>query len=329
MTSLIVPLTRQFFLPFLPIAAWLIFFYGCQFISGEYRPPIWVRVLPALENILYGANLSNILSAHKNTFLNILAWLPYGIFHFGAPFVCSGLMFLFGPPGTVPVFARAFGYMNVVGVILQLLFPCSPPWYENAYGLAPADYSMRGSPAGLRAIDELFGVDMYTSTFTAAPVVFGAFPSLHSGCATIEAIFMAHTFPRLRPLFIFYVSWLWWSTMYLNHHYAVDLVAGSIISITIYYMYRQFLPRLQQGKLMRWDYDYVEYGEPEDHAYGLADFDDYNPHLHGDSDEWTIGSSSSFASSSRDPSVGIRSPTTESWDGDTVASSSDTEYQKG
>jgi len=28
--SLLMPITRQFFLPFLPVAGWLIFFYGCQ-----------------------------------------------------------------------------------------------------------------------------------------------------------------------------------------------------------------------------------------------------------------------------------------------------------
>ena len=28
--SLLLPITRQFFLPFLPIAAWLTFFYACQ-----------------------------------------------------------------------------------------------------------------------------------------------------------------------------------------------------------------------------------------------------------------------------------------------------------
>ena len=28
--SLLLPITRQFFLPFLPIAAWLVFFYSCQ-----------------------------------------------------------------------------------------------------------------------------------------------------------------------------------------------------------------------------------------------------------------------------------------------------------
>lgn len=330
LTSLVIPLTRQFFLPFLPIAGYLLFFYACQFISGEYRPPVWVRVLPALENILYGANLSNILSAHKNTLLNVLAWIPYGLCHFGAPFVVGGLIFLFGPPGITPVFGRAFGYMNIIGVATQLFVPCSAPWYENMYGLAPADYSMPGSPAGLRAIDELLGVDLYTSGFTASPMVFGAFPSLHSADGTIEALFMAYTFPKLRPLFVFYVCWLWWSTMYLSHHYAVDLVAGSFIAITMYYIFRRWMPRLQPGKMFRWDYDYVEYGQEfkEPYAYGLADWDDMQPGLHGDSDEWTIASGSSFSGGSRAPSAGMRSPTTEEWEGDTLASSSDNEYQK-
>ncbi|KAF2721041.1 aureobasidin resistance protein Aur1 [Polychaeton citri CBS 116435] len=335
MLSLILPITRQFFLPALPVFGWLIFFYSCQFISGEYRPPIWVRVLPALENILYGANLSNILSAHQSTFLSVMGWLPYGITHFGAPVVCSGLMFIFGPPGTTPVFAKTFGYMNITGVLIQLCFPCSPPWYENKYGLAPANYSMSGSPAGLRAIDVLFGIDLYTTTFTASPMVFGAFPSLHSGSATIEALFMSHTFPKLQPLFLVYTLWLWWSTMYLSHHYAVDLVAGSIISITYYMIARgSFLPRMQPGKMFRWDYDYIEKGEPsleEQFFYnGLGDLDEYHPALAGDSDEWTIGSSSSFSTSSRSPSTGMRSPVAndESWEGDTLASSSDNEYTK-
>lgn len=332
MTSLVIPVTRQFFLPFLPIAGWLILFYACQFIPPDYRPGIWVRLLPAMENILYGANLSNILAAHKNAVLDVLAWLPYGILHFGAPFVCSGLMFIFGPPGTTPTFARSFGYMNMAGVMIQILFPCSAPWYENMYGLAPANYSIPGSPAGLAAIDKLFGIDLYTSTFTASPLVFGAFPSLHSANATLEALFMSHTFPRLRPLFILYTLWMWYATMYLSHHYAVDLVGGSIIAAVAYFIAKgSHLPRLQPGKMFRWDYDYVERGEEKDaYAYGMNDMDEYELALRGDSDEWTIGSSSSFSSSSREPSTGMRSPVTDndSLDGDTLASGSDNEYQK-
>lgn len=256
-----------------------------------------MRVLPALENIFYGANLSNILSAHQHIVLDILAWLPYGIMHFGAPAVVSLILFIFGPPGMTPIFARSYGYMNIVGVSIQFLFPCSPPWYENLYGLAPAHYGMLGSPGGLARIDQLFGIDLYTTGFTTAPVPFGAFPSLHAGSATFEALFLSLVFPRLRPLFIIYTAWLWWATMYLSHHYAVDVIAGAILAALSYYYARaKFVPRVQLDKMFRWDYDYVEIGESatDPYAYGLATF---NNDFELDSDDWAASSSSISSSS--------------------------------
>ena len=313
--------------------------YTCRFIPSSWRPPIWVRVLPALENIFYGANLSNILSAHTNTFLSVMAWLPYGIIHFGAPAVCSIIIFIFAAPGTLPMFARSFGWMNLMGVAIQLTFPCSPPWYEKKYGLAPANYSMQGSPAGLAAIDDLFGIALYTPGFTGSPMVFGAFPSLHAGSAVMEALFMSFVFPKLTPVFIMYTLWLWWATMYLSHHYAVDLVGGSLrkfsdshrlssisaenypVSGVIFFIVKsKFLPRQQYDKMFRWDYDYIEVGEDPlvEKGYSLAGMDD-SPL---DAEEWSIGSSSSV-------SPGSRSPTdeTHSWEGETLASQSDNEVQ--
>ncbi|CAG8951730.1 hypothetical protein HYFRA_00005530 [Hymenoscyphus fraxineus] len=318
MLALLMPITRQFFLPALPILSWVFLFFNARFIPAEYRPHIWVKVLPALENILYGANLSNILSAHQNAVLDVLAWLPYGILHFGGPFIWAILMFLFAPPGTINVYGRTFGYLNIVGVIIQLIFPCSAPWYENMYGLAPANYSMEGSPAGLARIDKLFGVDMYTTNFTASPLVFGAFPSLHSGNAVLEALFMSHCFPKLRPLVIGYAMWMWWATMYLSHHYAVDLVAGGFLAAIAFYIAKtNFLPRIQDDKFFRWDYDYVELGDAptvDGYEYGLTVLD---RDFHNDSsDEWTVGSSSSVSSGSRSPV----DETGSSWEGETLAS---------
>ena len=187
--------------------------------------------------------------------------------------------------------------MNVIGVVTQVLFPCAAPWYENKYGLAPANYSMQGSPAGLARIDKLFGIDLYTSGFTASPMVFGAFPSLHAADATIEALFLSHVFPKLTPLWATYVVWLWWATMYLSHHYAVDLVAGSMLAgIVFFFAKSSFLPRLQPGKRFRWDYDFIEVGDAPS-EYGLVALEGSHP----DSDEWTIGSSSSVSSGSLSP----------------------------
>jgi membrane-associated phospholipid phosphatase len=277
---------------------------------------------------MYGANLSNILSEHTHAVLDVIAWVPYGLGHFALPLVCSIFMFLFAAPGTTPVFARAFGYMSMLGVTIQLIFPCTPPWYEKLHGLEPAHYGMEGSPAGLRRIDELLGVDMYTTSFTTAPVPFGAFPSLHAADAILEALFMQYCFPRFRPFFVFYAVWISWSTMYLNHHYAVDLVGGGIFAAVAYYLARtKFLPRPQLDKSTRWEYEYVERGDrpraaavDEEHGYGLGLLQQHRRPGTSDSDEWTLGSSSSFDSISRGDTLcgsssstpGILSPTTPS-----------------
>ncbi|KTW27268.1 hypothetical protein T552_02251 [Pneumocystis carinii B80] len=257
---LIFPITRMFFRPFLPIVSWLILFYACRFIPSSMRPHIWISILPTLENILYGVRLSSLLSNHTHFFLDILAWIPYGIIHFGAPFITAIVIYLSSPPGTLPVFAKCFGYLNLIGVIIQLVFPCSPPWYESLYGSQLANYSMGGSAGGLARIDSFFGTKVYTSIFPASPLVFGAFPSLHSGHATLEALFLSCIFPKTTPYFVIYVLWLWWCTMYLTHHYFIDLIGGSCLAVFIFYIANyNYSSHIYSRNLFRWDYHNVIY----------------------------------------------------------------------
>lgn len=77
----------------------------------------------------------------------------------------------------------------------------------------PANYLMKGSPGGLARIDAIFGGHGYSNTFSNAPVPFGAFPSLHAGCATLEGLALSHFFPKSRPFIWAYVFVLYWSTM--------------------------------------------------------------------------------------------------------------------
>ncbi|KAI5957704.1 AUR1 [Candida theae] len=258
LTILSVPATSQFFLPALPILTWLGFYFTSSKIPHSWKPAISVKVLPAMETILYGDDLSNVLATITNRGLDILAWLPYGLTHFGAPFVVAAIMFFFAPPTSLRSFGFAFGYMNLFGVMIQLMFPAAPPWYKNLYGLQPANYTMHGSPGGLGRIDELLGVDMYTTGFSNSPVIFGAFPSLHSGCCIMEVLFMCWLFPRLKILWVFYASWLWWSTMYLTHHYFVDLTGGAVLSLVVFEFVKfKYLPKA--NKRCRWSYTELEY----------------------------------------------------------------------
>jgi hypothetical protein len=88
------------------------------------------------------------------------------------------------------------------------------------------------------------------------------------------------------------------------------------------------LPRPQADKEFRWDYDYVEIGDPADGAgYSMLDiYEEFQPQ--SDSDDWASGSSSSYSTGGRSP-MGAHSPVDTDaqslWDGDTVAS--DTEQR--
>lgn len=242
--ALLVPLTSQFFLPATPVFSWLLTYYSNRFTPATWRPPISVSLLPTLESVLYGANISDILTRFTHPILDIIAWLPYGLIHFVFPFVVAAFLFLFRSPQSLHLWARTFGYMNLSGVLIQLIFPCSPPWYELIHGLTPANYGMKGSPGGLARIDALFHSQAYTIGFTNSPLVFGAFPSLHSGIATLEAFFLSHFFPQSTRYVWAYAGVLYWATMYLTHHYLIDVVGGACLATAFFYF---FLPDEMKG----------------------------------------------------------------------------------
>ncbi|KAG6897404.1 hypothetical protein C0992_001911 [Termitomyces sp. T32_za158] len=242
--ALLVPFTSQFFLPATPVFMWLITYYSSRFIPTPWRPDISVSLLPTLESVLYGANISDILTRFTHPILDILAWLPYGVGHFSIPFFVAAFLWLFRSKESLHLWARTFGYLNFTGVIIQILFPCSAPWYEIIHGLTPANYTMKGSPGGLARIDYLLGTNAYTVGFSNAPVVFGAFPSLHAACATIEALFMSHFFPQTTRYVWIYTGVLYWATMYLTHHYLIDVVFGACLAIAFFYL---FLPDNLRG----------------------------------------------------------------------------------
>lgn len=235
-TALLIPFTSQFFLPAGPIFLYLLSFFSSKYIPKEYRPTPSVVLLPTLESVLYGANVSDILTRFTHPILDLLAWVPYGVGHYIIPFIVAAFIWLFRPKEALHFWASAFGYMNLTGVLIQLVFPCAAPWYELIYGLTPADYTIRGSPGGLARIDRLFHSNGYTAAFSNSPLVFGAFPSLHAGAATMEALFISHFFPQTTKYVFSYAAVLYWATMYLTHHYLVDVVGGSCLAVAFFYL---------------------------------------------------------------------------------------------
>ena len=103
-----------------------------------------------------------------------------------------------------------------LGYLLYVIFPAAPP---RLVLVAQFTKNLRGYPVGFGALSaEAFSLLPTDSR--------AAFPSLHTAASTL-ALFYAWRYAR-RLFFVLlpFVLGLWLSTIYLRHHYFVDLVGG-------------------------------------------------------------------------------------------------------
>ena len=104
--------------PATPFFACLITFYTCRFIPPSWRPAIFVSLLPTLEAVPYATNILGEDVGFTHPSLDIISWIPYGIGHFPIPFVVATFLWLFCTNQALHFWARSFGNMNMVGVII-------------------------------------------------------------------------------------------------------------------------------------------------------------------------------------------------------------------
>lgn len=295
---------------FLPILLWICTFKNARLIPASIRPAIHVNLLPQWEHAVFetaiGFAATTGLLAVAGTLVgglriaiplalvplvlntlytqclpltaakDVLAWLPYGVLHFVSPFLTAAWLWFMAVPGLLGVYGRAFGTQNIIGVLVHLLLPTAAPWYssdEYGYGMPPqpGNYSLPGSAAGLKRVDAVLGTHIYTHAFHASPLVFGAFPSLHSAFACMNFLFVARTaayavgkngggktvgspvskflsaLPSRAALLVgAFVCWQWWATMYLLHHWRIDLLGGLLLSGPVFLIYLPFIRRYER-----------------------------------------------------------------------------------
>jgi membrane-associated phospholipid phosphatase len=122
-----------------------------------------------------------------------------------------------------PEFRRAtFGVITCffLGYALYVIFPAAPPRLVLVYQFTK---NLRGYPVGFSTLS--------AGAFSLLPVDSrAAFPSLHTAASTAALVY---AWRHVRPWFwvlVPFVIGLWASTIYLRHHYFVDLVAGWLLA---------------------------------------------------------------------------------------------------
>jgi hypothetical protein len=151
--------------------------------------------------------------------------------------------------------ARQFGWAFLtlnVGFITYYVFPAAPPWYVAAHGFGPPDFTVLASPAAAIRWDQLTGIHYFEGFYGRSADIFGAIPSLH--VATPFLVFLYGTLMKKRwfnvVAFAFYVL-VCFSAIYLQHHYVLDITAGTAYAALTFAGQRWVSARLLQRRTSR------------------------------------------------------------------------------
>ena len=257
-------ITRKFIVGFtIFVGYWIIFDYMKAFPNYNYAP-VHIADLYNTEKHLFGININGtILTPNEywryngSTALNIMAgifylcWIPVPMGFAIFMFFKSRRQFL--------LFLSTFVVVNFVGFVVYYTFPAAPPWYIQYHGFTFLPHTP-GNTAGLAKFDAYFNVSIFKSIYSKGSNVFAAMPSLHSAYPIIVLYYgIKNKLGWVNLLFATVTAGIWFSAVYLSHHYILDVLAGitcAAIGISLFNLllsrssgFKRFIDRYERAIL--------------------------------------------------------------------------------
>ena len=174
--------------------------------------------------------------AHEGTWIrtvfDLASALAYAL-HFVSPLMLGWFFWhTLNERRTYYICVYAFTVLNVMALITFMVYPAAPPWYVYQHGFGQPSTAMLDSAGGLVNFDKIVGKRLFVSFYnTFNSNLFAAIPSLHSGYPTTIALTLWWRLRGRAWLFVGYPLLAWFAAVYLNHHYIIDLVIGSLYAV--------------------------------------------------------------------------------------------------
>ncbi len=150
-------------------------------------------------------------------------------------------------------FLWGFLVLNIGMFAINLFFPVAPPWFVSQFGYAQPTSDVIGYAAGLGRIDELLGINYFAGIYSKSSYVYGAMPSGHTAYAVWFALNLRGT--KARTLGWLYAGIMAFFAIYLNHHYMLDVLAGTTLAVSVFFLFRstplRHFPCMVQAWLQR------------------------------------------------------------------------------
>lgn len=144
-------------------------------------------------------------------------------------------------------FTLAFLIMTYAAFAFFLFFPAAPPWFAERYGYLDGVQWPAGQALQAMVPQQYNNFDTYKIWDDVSGNAVAAMPSLHASFPWLVLLFAVKFYGRRGLLFLPYSPILWFSIVYLGHHWVVDVVAG-VAWATVCFVFIQFVwPLVARG----------------------------------------------------------------------------------
>jgi membrane-associated phospholipid phosphatase len=177
---------------------------------------------------------------HRSSVADLLCAIPYGTFLL---FTLAYAIFLFFRDRLAELrFVWSFFTVNLMGYVTYHLFPAAPPWYLHAHGCTIDLATAPHEGPHLANVDEMLHLSFFARMYARSSDVFGAVPSLHAAYPMLMVLvgFPLHRWPVRLALAGFYL-WTCFSAVYLDHHWVIDVLLGSVYAVLATLIVRRFV----------------------------------------------------------------------------------------
>ena len=128
---------------------------------------------------------------------------------------------------------RAFAVLHSFGILIYIILPVAPPWWVSLHGLAQPSAETMARTSMAAAMDGRIVQGLIRS----ASQWFGAVPSLHGAYPVLMFLLALKDHHRARVLaFALYSAAMFITTVILNQHYIIDLLAGIAVAYGAYWL---------------------------------------------------------------------------------------------
>jgi len=203
---------------------------------------VWVAQPYRIEKALFGLGsgsaritLNEFFAAHHWGAADLACGVAYMIYLY----VALGFAVVIALAGRHPKLLSRYGwtffFVNVAAFATYCLCPTAPPWYVASHGLGPADIATQPSPAALVRFDAMVGIPYFAEFYRRSADVFGSVPSLHCAYPLVVLLYARELGNRwLNAVFFGFYLLVMFSAVYLQHHYLLDALLGTLYAGTAY-----------------------------------------------------------------------------------------------